>query len=165
MSLASENCFWYYQIRNWATDKMMIHACSVTSVVFDSLWPHGPGPAKLLCPGDSPGKNSGVGCHTLLQGIFPTQGSNLHLLCLLHWQARSLPLAPPGKPHKLSYDPIIPLLDMYPEKTIIEKDTCTPMFIAALFIIAKTWKQPRYSSTDEWIKKLWYYTQWNITQP
>ena len=46
----------------------------------------------------SPGKNTRVGCHAFLQGIFPTQGLNLHLLCLLHWQAGSLPLAPPGKP-------------------------------------------------------------------
>ena len=44
---------------------------------------------------------------------------------------------------KLSYDPAIPLLGIYPEKTIIEKDTCTPMFIAALFTVARTWKQPR----------------------
>ena len=57
---------------------------------------------------------------------------------------------------KLSYDPVIPLLGMYPQETIIEKDTCTPVFIAALFTIAKTWKQPRCPSTDEWIKKLWY---------
>ena len=47
--------------------------------------------------GDSLDKNTGVGCHALLQGIFPTQGSNPHLLCLLHWQVGSLPLAPPGK--------------------------------------------------------------------
>ena len=42
-------------------------------------------PAKLLCPWDSPGKNTGVGCHVLLQEIVPTQGSNVRLLCLLHW--------------------------------------------------------------------------------
>ena len=48
--------------------------------------------------GDSPGKNTGVGCHFLFQGIFPTQGSNLRLLCLLHWWVGSLPLAPPGEP-------------------------------------------------------------------
>ena len=47
--------------------------------------------------GDSPGKNSGVGRHALLQGIFPAQGSNPHLLCLPHWQMGSLPLVPPGK--------------------------------------------------------------------
>ena len=51
----------------------------------------------LLCPWDSPGKNTGVGCHALLQGIFLTQGSKLHLLCLLHWQVGSLPLVPPEK--------------------------------------------------------------------
>ena len=55
-------------------------------------------PGRLLCPWDSPGKNTGVGFHILLQGIFPTQEWNLCLLCLLPWQAGSLPLAPPGKP-------------------------------------------------------------------
>ena len=54
------------------------------------------------------------------------------------------------------YDPAIPLLGIYPEETKIEKDTCIPLFTAALFTIAKTWKQPRCPSTDEWIKKLWY---------
>ena len=49
-----------------------------------------------LCPWNAPGKNTGVGCHALLEGIFQTQGSNLHLLRLLHWLAGSLPLAPPG---------------------------------------------------------------------
>ena len=49
---------------------------------------------------------------------------------------------------KLSYDPAIPLLGMYPQETVIEKDTCTPVFTAALFTIAKTWKQPRCPSTD-----------------
>ena len=57
---------------------------------------------------------------------------------------------------ELPYDPAIPLLDIYPEKTIIQKDTCTPMFIAALFTIAGTWKQPKCPLTDEWIKKMWY---------
>ena len=46
--------------------------------------------ARLLCPWDSPGKNTGMGGHALLQGIFPTEGLNPHLLCLLHWQAGSL---------------------------------------------------------------------------
>ena len=56
---------------------------------------------------------------------------------------------------KAPYDPAIPLLGIYPEETKIEKDTCIPLFIAALFTIARTWKQPRCQSTDEWIKKLW----------
>ena len=50
---------------------------------------------------DSPGKNTGVGCCTLLQGIFQTQGLNQCLLCHLHWQTCSLPLVPPGKPHRI----------------------------------------------------------------
>ena len=57
---------------------------------------------------------------------------------------------------KLPYDPAIPLLGIYPEETKIEKDTCTAMFTAALFAVARTWKQPRCPLTDEWIKKLWY---------
>ena len=57
---------------------------------------------------------------------------------------------------ELPYDPAIPLLDIYPEKSIIQKDICTPMFIAALFTIARTWKQPKCPSTDEWIKKMWH---------
>ena len=55
-------------------------------------------PTRLLCPWNFPGKNTGVGCHALLQGIFLTQGLNLHLLCLLHWQVGSLQLALPGNP-------------------------------------------------------------------
>ena len=55
-------------------------------------------PPSFFGTWDSPGKNSGVGCCFLLQGIVPTQGSNLSLLCLLHWLMGSLPLEPPGKP-------------------------------------------------------------------
>ena len=77
---------------------------------------------------------------------------------------------------ELPYDPAILLLGIYPDKTITGKDTCTPMFIAALFAIAKTWKQPKCPSTEDRIKKMWYiyiythtyihiYTQWNTTQP
>ena len=57
---------------------------------------------------------------------------------------------------KPPYDPAIPLLGIYPEETKIEKDTCIPLFIVVLFTRARTWKQPRCPSTDEWIKKLWY---------
>ena len=56
----------------------------------------------------------------------------------------------------LPYDPAIPLLGIYTEETRSERDTCTPMFIAALFIIARTWKQTRCPSADEWIRKLLY---------
>ena len=57
---------------------------------------------------------------------------------------------------KPPYDPAIPLLGIYPEETKIERDTCIPLFIEALFTIARTWKQPRCPSIGEWIKKLWY---------
>ena len=69
---------------------------------------------------------------------------------------------------ELPYDPAIPFLGIYPEKTIIRKDTCTPMFIAVLFTIAKTWKQPKCPrNLDEWIKKMYMCVcvQWSITQP
>ena len=57
---------------------------------------------------------------------------------------------------ELPYDPTIPLLGINTKETRIERDTCTPMFIAALFKIARTWKQPRCPSADVWIRKLWY---------
>ena len=59
---------------------------------------------------------------------------------------------------KPPYDPAIPLLGIYPEETKPEKDTCIPLFIASLFIIARTWKQPRWLLTDEWVNKLYLYT-------
>ena len=57
---------------------------------------------------------------------------------------------------ELLHDPAIPLLGIYPEKNIVQKDTCTPMFIAALFTIAWSWKQPKCPPRDEWITKVWY---------
>ena len=66
------------------------------------------------------------------------------------WRSlRKLGIKPP-------YDPAIPLLGIYPKETKIEKDTCITSFTAALFTIARTWKQPRCPLIDEWIKKLWY---------
>ena len=56
---------------------------------------------------------------------------------------------------ELPYDPAIPLLGIYLEKTIIQRDACTPVFVAALFTIARTWKQPKCPSIDEWMKKMW----------
>ena len=71
----------------------IVFSCSVVS---DSLRPHALlGPSRLLCPWDFPGKNTGVGCHFLLQGIFPLYGLNPHLL---HWQVGSLPLSHLGNP-------------------------------------------------------------------
>ena len=93
-------------------------------VMSDSMWPHRRPPTRLLCPWDSPGKNTRVGCHFLLQ--------------------------------ELPYDPAIPVLGIHTKETIIERDTCTPVFITALFTIAKTWKQPECPLTEEWIKTMWY---------
>ena len=56
----------------------------------------------------------------------------------------------------LPYDPAIPLLGIYPEKTIIQKESRTTVFTEALLTIARTWKQPKYPTRDEWIKKMWY---------
>ena len=77
---------------------MYIYACELSHFSFVQL------SAILLTvvhqaplPWDSPSKNTGVGCHALLQEIFSTQGSNPCVLCLLHWQVDSLPLVPPGK--------------------------------------------------------------------
>ena len=76
----------------------MYESESVThSVMSDSLQPCGLLPTSLPCPWDFPSKNTGVGCRDLLQEIFPTQGSNLRFLCLLHWEVGALPLAQPGK--------------------------------------------------------------------
>ena len=57
---------------------------------------------------------------------------------------------------ELPYDPAIPLLGIYLEKNIVQKDTCTPVLIAALFTIPKTWKQPECPSTEKWVKEMWY---------
>ena len=57
---------------------------------------------------------------------------------------------------ELPYDPAIPLVGIHTEETRAERDTCTPMFTTALFTIARTWKQPRRPSADEWVRKQWY---------
>ena len=57
---------------------------------------------------------------------------------------------------ELPYDPTVPHLGIYPEKSLIRKDTCTSVFIAALFTITRMWKQPKYPSTEAWINKMWY---------
>ena len=82
-------------------DKPSLHAFSGTSVVSGSLWPHGPKPTRLLCPGDSPDKNTVTGCHALLQGIFLTQGLNPYLLSVLHYR-QILYCWAPGEAHDKS---------------------------------------------------------------
>ena len=77
-----------------------VRACSVTQSCV-TLWPHGLQPAKLLCPSHSPGKNTGMGCHFLLQGIFPAQGSNPRLLHISCIAGEFFTTEPPGKPLSL----------------------------------------------------------------
>ena len=84
----------------WPKSPFLPHSGSMHTCVLNRVWilqPHGLQPTRLLCPWNSPGKNTGVGGHLLLQGIFLTQWSNL---CLLHWKVDSLPLPsePPRKP-------------------------------------------------------------------
>ena len=74
-----------------------VYSTCVHSVEFNYLQPHGLQSARLLCPWDFPGKNTGVGCYFILQGIFLSQGSNPHL-CLLHWRVDPLPLTQLGSP-------------------------------------------------------------------
>ena len=76
----------------WVCVCVCVCMCSITS---NTLQLHGLQPASLLCPSDSPGKRTGMGCHFFIQEISPTQGSNLRLL---HWQADSLPLSHLGSP-------------------------------------------------------------------
>ena len=103
-SSVTKRCFWSLCPVLWGPDSLSgAPACTLPVCLL------GPFSHAQLCdpmgcspPGssvwDSPGKNTGVGCHALLQGIFPTQGLNPRLLGLLHWQVGSLPRAPPGKP-------------------------------------------------------------------
>ena len=78
----------------WLFALVLVLSCFYCVRVFATLWTiTGQAPLSM----DSPGKNTGVGCHAFLQGTFLIQGSNPHLLCLLHWHTGSLPLAPPGK--------------------------------------------------------------------
>ena len=106
----SSNDYRYEKIRRRRTASFLhvlttsrgdhVCVCQITSVMSRSVQSYGQQPARHLCPWDSPGMNAGTGCHACLQGICPTQGLIPDLLCLLHGEAGSSPLAPPGKPHK-----------------------------------------------------------------
>ena len=99
------------QTRNWASSFILISFSHylVTKSCPTLLQVHGLKPIRLFCPWDFPGKNTGVGCHFLLQGIFPTQGLNPHFL---HWQADSLPLNHLGSLH-----PSLVLPQLVPQTT------------------------------------------------
>ena len=97
----SEKCV----IIKTSMNSVMFYVLFVLSrfIVFDSLPPYGLYPAKLLCPWDSPGKNTAVSCHAFHQGIFLAQGSKPGVSCLLHWQVGCLSLAPTGKPQSSKF--------------------------------------------------------------
>ena len=89
------------QGRVMGSNKMSPMCVCTHSIMSNSLRPHGLWPTRFLCLWDSPGKNTGAGCHFLLQEIFLTQGSNSCLFRLLHWQVGSLPAEPSRKPEYL----------------------------------------------------------------
>ena len=82
-SLSLQGCTWGPGRGTDILGLWSVHSACAHLIVTDSLWSPGLQPSRFLCPWESPGNNIGVGCHFLLQGIFPTQGSNWHLLCLL----------------------------------------------------------------------------------
>ena len=147
------HCWWKWKLVQplWRTvwrflKKLEIELPSVQfshSVVSDSLWPHESHHARPPCPSPTPGDYSNS-C-PLSQWCHLAISSSCHPLLFL-------PPIPPSIRvfSNESYDPAIPLLGIHTEETRIERDTCTPMFIEALFIIARTWKQPRCPSADEW---------------
>ena len=116
--VSKTDCWWYITNKTptWWNFTIMLYSCyfyhyvylcvcvcvCTCSVMSSSLQPHRLEPTKLLSPRNFLGKNSGAGCHILPQGIIPIQGSNLCLLCLLHWWADSLPLS-----HLVSCLPIL----------------------------------------------------------
>ena len=116
----------------------------------DSVRPHRWQPTRLRHPWESPGKNTGVGCHCLLQCRKVKLLSRVRLLATPWTGAYQAPLSMgfsrqeywSGVPLPSPYDLAIPLLSIHTEENRIERDTCTPMFIAALFFIERTWKQP-----------------------
>ena len=123
---------------------------------FSRVWlcvTNGLEPARFLCSWGSPGKNTEVGCHALLQEIFLIRGSNLCLLYPLHWQAASLPLVPPGKPTRDFYQPLNEEIWGYRQafnhshqlkcrclrgRTLFSVSLCTP---STSPIITSTWAQ------------------------
>ena len=112
---------------------------------------------KRLCPWDSPGKIlnilTKVSCHAFFQDIFPTQGSNLLLLHLLHWQPGSLPLAPLGSYH---------MIQQFQSQVYTKRNENIRQYKnlymnphGSMFIIAKKWRKSKYPSSLEWINQLW----------
>ena len=99
---------------------MYVHACSVMS---NSLLLHGLYPTSFLCPWNFSGKNTGVGCHFLCQGLFLTQGLNLYLLCLQHW-VRFFTTEPPGKLLLMIVLLCNSVIVCFPDSSVGKQSTC-----------------------------------------
>ena len=126
----------------------------------DSVQPHRRQPTRLPRPWDSPGKSTGVGCPFLLQCMKAKSESEVAQSCPTLSDPMDYSL-PGSSIHGIFQARVLERVaisssSIYSEETIIEKDTHTPVFITAVFTIARTWKQPRCSLTDEWVKKLWH---------
>ena len=124
----------------------------------DSSWPHGLQPTRCLSPWDSPGKNTGVGCYFLLQGIFSTQGSNLCLLCPLHWQAGSLPPAPPGEPRERVTKVNIP------KSVFMKLQTCANYYGNMDWGLMLILALPSLCKIGELVEKRWH-RNWDFHRP
>ena len=153
------------------------------SVVSDSLRPHELQHARPPCLSPNPGvhsdsRPSSQWCHPAISSsVIPFSShpqslpasDSFPMSQLFAWGGQSTGVSAlasflPKKSQGWSYDPAIPLLDINPEKTIIQIDAYTPMFTAGVFTIANTWKQPKYPLTFEWIRRCGIFIQWNTTQ-
>ena len=137
--------FSYSEVTTWVPIPLIY----VASVVSNSLQPFGLQPTRLLCPWDSPGKNTGMRCHFLLQGIFLTQGLNPCLLHLLLWQGVSLPLAPPGKPLSPSLNLCLHITPSFPPNPIpapLDDFQFSPLqTLINTMLICLSWEQRTFS--------------------
>ena len=135
------------KLREFSTMKLALPCCCVQLCL--TPCDHELQPTRLLSPWDLPCKNTGVGCHFLHQGIFLTQGSKLHLLHFLHWQADSLLLSQLGSP-ALPYAPAKTHYCAYTLRKSELKKTYVPQCSEeAMNTTARMWKQPRCPLMDE----------------
>ena len=142
-----------------------LDTCSVASIVPDSVRPYGLQPLRLLCPWNSPGKNTGVGCHALLQGIFLTQGLNPGLLCLLHCRQILLSTEPPCCTHtyilKGGSDGVeININIILVKKMILIQDKSRTSLVAQM---VKTACQRRRPEFDPWVREYPWRREWLTT--
>ena len=117
----------------------------------NSLWPHESQHVRPPCPSPTPRVHSNS--RPLRQWCHPAISS---WVVPFSSCPQSLPASVSFPMSQLPYNPVIPLLGIHTEETRTERHTCTPIFTATLFKIARTWKQPRCPWADEWIRKLWY---------